>query len=101
MSAGTTPVSDVHEAVIDDATLDALVSDLTTYAQVLDVLVKGAPTHRTNGQVVALQDAVAWLRDGSVRGIQVRYRYDECEWRDTWLATGAGIRLVRVKTPES
>ncbi len=90
-------LADLNEAILDDATLSALVSDLHQHAEVLDVLVKGGATTRTDGKPVRLEDAVALLRAGSVRGVQVRYNWDGDEWRDTLFGTPAGVRIVRMR----
>ena len=40
------------------------------------------------------------LRQGTVRGIQIRYAYDEKIWRDTLLRSrSGGIRIVRMIEP--
>ncbi len=90
-------LAELNESVLDAATLDALVSDLQTHADVLDVLVKGAATQRTDGKPVPLTEAVEMMRAGSVRGVQVRYNWDGDEWRDTLFAVPGGVRLVRMK----
>ena len=88
---------DLQEAVLDDAVLSQLVADLETHATVLDVFLKGGATERTDARAVPLRDAVDALRARSVRAVQVRYRYDGDEWRDTLMGGPAGIRLVRMK----
>lgn len=91
----------VNEALLDAPTLDALVADLLAHAELLDVWTKGGPTARAELAPTDLATAIAALRAGRVRAIQIRYRHGGAEWRDTLLDTPSGVRLVRVSTPSS
>lgn len=89
----------VHEAVLDGATLDALVADLQAHAELLDVMIKGAPSAYATFAPTELPAAVAALREGRVRALQLRYRHGGSEWRDTLVPGPSGVRLVRIQTP--
>lgn len=99
MSAAPRLAELVH-AELDTATLDALERDLATLTTVLDVQVKGAAATYAAGTGTALAEALAALRAGAVRGVQVRYAYQQDVWWDTLLRTPAGVRLVRRRAPE-
>jgi len=86
----------MHEGLLDDRTVLALLDDLAAEAQILEILTKGGPQLRAAG-AARLDEAFDALVDGSVRGVQVRYRHDGQEWWDTLLRAPGGFRLVRVK----
>ena len=91
---------ELQDTILDPGTLQQLVHDLTTCTEVQDVLLKGGPMARTNAKSVSLADAVEQLQAGGVFGVQVRYRWEEAEWRDTLMRTPSGIRLVRMRMPD-
>ncbi|MCO4746967.1 MAG: hypothetical protein KC912_19370 [Proteobacteria bacterium] len=91
---------ELQDTMLDAGTLQQLVHDLTTCTTVLDVLLKGGPMARTDAKRVSLADAVDQLQAGAVFGVQVRYRWEEAEWRDTLMRTPGGIRLVRMRMPD-
>lgn len=86
----------VQQAVLDEATLDALFRDLAECTQVLAVVPKDAAQAMAADRAIGLADALPALRAGALRGVQVRYRWERKEWCDTLLATPAGVRLVRI-----
>lgn len=90
-------LADLQEGVLDAARLEAVVGDIAAHTQVLMVLVKGGAAQRSADQAWKLDEAVAALRSGTIRGIQIRYRWNEQEWWDTILSQGAGFRLVRMQ----
>lgn len=91
------PVPLMVEGVIDRATLAQLATDLTAHATVVGVRAKGGVQAYADATELSLDTAVAQLAAGSVRAIQVRYRYDGFEWSDTILATPTGFRVVRAR----
>ena len=91
---------ELQDTILDVDTIHALVRDLTTVASVQDVLLKGGVRVRTDGRAVPLAEAVDALIAGEVFGVQVRYRYQDKEWRDTLMRAPAGVRLVRMEMPE-
>lgn len=92
------PLSELRSALLDEATLGALVDDITRETEVLGVQVKGAPEALSEGGG-ALAEAVVMLREGRVRAVQVRYRHRGVVWTDTLLRGPEGVRLVRVAMP--
>jgi len=92
---------DLQQTVLDAATLDTLFADLAAHAQVLSVVPKLASNAMVAERVITLDNARAGLRDGTLRGVQVRYRFESREWCDTLIAApGGGARLVRICTDE-
>jgi hypothetical protein len=89
---------ELTEAVLDAATLDALFADLAAHADVLDVFVKGGPDRRAREGTADLTAARALL-DGEARGVQIRYRWDGDEWRDTVMRAPGGFRVIRTWLP--
>lgn len=96
MTNATPPV---HEAMLDGATLDALVADVLAHAELLDVMTKGGPSAYAAFGPRELTAAVDALRAGRVRAVQLRYRHGGDEWRDTLVLAPTGVRLVRIQTP--
>ncbi len=93
------PLPVLHTADLDPATFAALFDDLERCAEVLDVLVKGDAGRHASDVPVALRDAQSMLAAGLVRGVQIRYRWEGAEWRDTLLRLPTAIRVVRMKMP--
>lgn len=90
---------ELREADLDEAALRALFRDLAGATQIADIRCKSAPGQRAEPSRVSPEDALAWLLEGRVRGVQVRYRYDDQDWCDTILATSGGHRVVRMAAP--
>ncbi len=93
------PLPELQDTLLDAATLGQLFGDLATHARVLDVLTKGGATERTDGKPIGLDQAQRSLLAGDVRAVQIRYLFDQVEWRDTLMRVPGGIRLVRIQTP--
>ena len=88
---------DYHEAFLDPATLEQLFVDLDGAADVLAVLAKGASRDRAHGGTLSLDEGKQLFMAKSVRGLQIRYRYQGSEWWDTLMHTPAGVRVVRIE----
>lgn len=89
-------LAELTESLLDRATFEAFLDDLEACTQVLDVLVKGGTKQRTDAKPVGLREAGAMLVEGAVHALQIRYRYDGSEWRDTLLWSPEGLRIVRM-----
>jgi len=87
---------DVREATLDAPALEALLVDIETLTQLLDVQVKAALTTHGEAQPLTARGAAERLLSGEVRAVQIRYRYQGREYWDTLLRTQRGVRLVRV-----
>ena len=93
----TVALAELTEALLDEPTLRQLAADLRAHTELLDVLVKGGARRRTDGKPVELEAALASLLQREVVGVQIRYRWQDDEWRDTLFYTPEGIKLVRTK----
>lgn len=91
----------VHTALLDAETLDALFRDLGSAARVLDVRAKGHATSYASTEAWSLEAARSALVRGQLSGVQVRYLLGAEVWRDTLMQTPEGTRLVRIKEPAS
>ena len=90
------PLAELTQAVLDPATLRALVTDLTTLTTILAVTTKGAEQHHGKAAAMSVGQAVESLTRGELRGVQIHYCWQGQEWLDT---CGDGIRIVRAPVP--
>jgi hypothetical protein len=91
----------LQQAELDTATLAQLFTDLAQCTRVIAVLPRFSARTLVPPQTMELEAAHAGLVDGTLRGVQVRYRYDSREWTDTLLALGPGrTRLVRINAED-
>lgn len=91
-------LSTLHEGVLDEAALRSLAQDLKAFSTVHLVRPKRSPRARATDRELSVDDGVAQLLNGAIRGLQLRYRHDGTEWCDTLIAAGNGsFRLVRVQ----
>ena len=79
------PLPDLQDAVLDAPTLQALFDDLEAHTEVLVVLGKGGPMDRADEQPLGLREAQGRL-GADLRAVQITYRYQGDEWRDTLMA---------------
>ena len=96
----TGPLPELHGAELDDATLGAFLDDLESHAEVLEIQVKQGAHRHAEATPGTLREAWGLLRAGAARGVQIRYRYQGAEWRDTLLHAGGSTRIVRMRTPD-
>ena len=96
----TVPLPDVYQAELDAATLAQLVSDLETFAEVLEIRETGASRAYGETAPLSLARATERLASGAVRGVQVRYRHEGGLWMDTLMRQGDVTRLVRLRVPD-
>ncbi len=92
------PLPELRTAELDDADLTALVRDLETLAVIEAIVFKGGAGGYAKqlSAPASLRDAIARLRAGAVRGVQIHYRWNAQRWCDTLLRTGQTIRLTRI-----
>lgn len=88
----------VEEAVIDDATLGALVDDLAACATIEEVRIKGGAMERAQGDGTEIRTALDALRSGRARAAQFVYTHKGQRWIDTVLRSEAGWRVVRCES---
>lgn len=82
-------------ADLDRARLRDLATDVAALTTDLDVLVKTSEGYVDPDVRPTLDDAISALVAGTVRALQLRYRFDGRLYWDTILTTPNGFRLVR------
>lgn len=90
---------DLHQAWLDEATLDDLFRDIELLTEVVAVTRKDGSQAMASEETLTLARARELLSAGEVRGIQIRYRHQGGEWWDTLLRTPRGVKLVRIRHP--
>lgn len=90
-------LAELTQALLDAPTLSALVHDLSELTQVLSLTVKGGAEVHGKASSWSLDEAVAALLAGHLRGVQIHYVWSEKEWIDTLLRRPEGVMLVRTQ----
>lgn len=94
----SSPLPEMHAALLGPAELEALFHDLAACADIHEINAKTAPqgfvpeTGRMN-----LAEARRLLLERQVRGVQIRYRHQGAEWWDTLMVRPDGWQLVRLR----
>lgn len=91
------PLPEMTDAMLGGEELASLFRDYRDCTSGVQIQVKSGPGLVAPHASPTLDAAEELLRSQSVRGVQVRYSFGGCSWCDTLMATGAGVRLVRVK----
>ena len=93
----TLSLPDLHQAILDEPTLEQLLTDLENHAEVNEVIPKFTAKGYVPEGPMNLDEARKLLHFRSARGVQIRYRYDGSDWWDTIMTAPEGYRLVRIK----
>ena len=93
----TMELPDLNQAVVDEARLTQLFSDIETCTQVLAVVPRYASRQFIAPTSVSLDEGKRMLVSRRVRAIQLRYLYDGSEWWDTLIPVATGTRIVRIR----
>jgi hypothetical protein len=89
---------ELHQGVLDLAALDQMVLDIETCTELLEVIPKyGADSLVAENELMDLRTAINCLKQGSLRGVQIRYMHEGSQWWDTLIGAPQGVRLVRIK----
>ena len=101
MSEMEQPVAlpELVEGTVDATLLEQLVRDLTSLTTIQEIHLKGGAASHAERSHVGLPEAVDLLVGGQLRGLQVRYLWQNVGWIDTLLRTPGGIKIVRTKEP--
>lgn len=99
MESSDLPLAELTQAVLDHATLEALVRDLGSQTQILSLTTKQGEQRRAQSAGDSLVEAVEALKQGKLRGVQVHYLWRGQEWLDTLLRGPEGIKIVRTLAP--
>lgn len=86
------PLPDIEDGQLDDAGLNALITDITSLASSIEVRCKGAGEHSAPA---SLSEAVSSLRAGVIAAVQVSYVHRGQRWIDTVMRAPQGWRIVR------
>jgi hypothetical protein len=92
------PLPELHEALLDDGLLDALVADIDAHCDLESLRARAAPSARTDPPT-NLAEARDRLRRGEIAALQLRYRHGEDRWLDTITPASGGYRLIRLRDP--
>lgn len=84
-------------AVLDAETVDQLFFDIEAAAELVEVVLKGAPEEHASAGPLTLSAARDALAARRVLGVQLRYRHAGKEWWDTLMLVPEGVRLVRIE----
>ncbi len=90
------PLPNLHQALLDAETLNQLEMDLTHLAKILEMKTRGGAS-RDAKPVGSLPEALATLRTGEAKGLQIRYLFADAHWLDTFMRGPDGIRLTRIQ----
>jgi hypothetical protein len=92
------PLPALHTTVLDAAQVEQLLSDIEACAELVEILPKyAAQGHVPDRAGVTLAEARTLLASRAVRGLQLRYRYDDADWWDTLMLAGDRYRVVRIR----
>lgn len=94
-------VADLFMSVVELDMLRQILTDVRDHAEVLSVGLKSDPRALSGEPHTDLTQAQSWLEDGSLRGLQLRYRFQGEIWFDTLLRlpSGTAFKLIRNKAP--
>lgn len=94
-----TPLPELLQSDIDDATLRQLITDIGTHTEIMEIIPKHTPGYvGENPFPPQLDEAYQMLREGTVRGLQLRYRHQGKTWWDTLMPLPGGLfRIIRIE----
>lgn len=89
---------ELFQGPLEPQALDRLIADIKVCTEILEIIPKYAATgYVDDTEKVEIDDAVEQLKQGKLRGLQLRYRYEGDQWWDTLIRLPQGVKLVRVK----
>ena len=91
-----TALPHLHQAELDPETFHQLFTDLKACAEILAVIPKAGPGY-VAPQSISLHQGQHLLISQQIRGLQIRYRYQQKEWWDTLISDGNTIRCTRIQ----
>jgi len=89
---------ELNTTELDAAQVEQLLRDIEVCTEITEII----PKYAARGQVpdtakVTLDQARELLAARTVRGLQLRYRYENADWWDTLMLVGDKCRLVRIR----
>lgn len=97
MSEEAPPLAQLHEGLLDSDQLSAVLADIEAHTIVDIVFIKGGAAQYAQPGPVTFEVGRDAFVGGHVRGLQVRYLWNDDEWWDTFMRLPDGVRLVRMK----
>jgi len=89
---------ELFQGPLEPQALERLIADIKVCTEIIEVIPKYSATGYVDDSAkVDLDDAVEQLKQGKLRGLQLRYRYEGDQWWDTLIRQAQGVKLVRVK----
>jgi hypothetical protein len=96
MSTEAKPLPELHQSVFDEATLEVYIADLNACTEILVVMPKAGPGY-VAPKSIQLEEGAQLLLAGKLRGLQIRYRYQNEEWWDTLINREGQIHITRIQ----
>ena len=89
---------DLNMTLLDADQVEQLFRDIELCGQITEIIPKfAARSHVPDTAGITLDQARELLATRAVRGLQLRYRYEEADWWDTLMLIGDQFRLVRIR----
>ena len=89
---------DLNMTLLDATQVEQLFRDIEACTQITEIIPKfAARGHVADTASVTLAQARELLATRAVRGLQLRYRYEDADWWDTLMLAGDQFRLVRIR----
>lgn len=89
---------ELNRTLLDAAQVEQLLRDIEACTQITEIIPKyAARGHVPDTAAVTLAQARELLTARAVRGLQLRYRYEDADWWDTLMVVGEQFRLVRIR----
>lgn len=89
---------DLNQATLDWPGVETLLRDIEACTEITEIIPKfAAQGYVAESGAVTLDVARRMLSERTVRGLQIRYRYEGAEWWDTLMIVGLQYRLVRIR----
>lgn len=89
---------ELNLTLLDAAQVERLLRDIKACTQITEIIPKyAARGHVPDTAAVTLAQARELLATRAVRGLQLRYRYEDADWWDTLMLVGEQFRLVRIR----
>jgi len=93
------PFPELHQSEVDEATIRQLFADVGNHAELIEIIPKYGPGYVQENPVQPTpEQALGLILSGSLRGLQLRYRYMGKTWWDTLMPLpGSLFRIVRIE----
>lgn len=93
------PIPEMREIIFGEEQLSSFIDDLKNFTQIESIQTKGGETLYADEPSLKLDDAFIALREGAVRGIQIRYHHNGFDWTDTVFNAANDYKVIRCQHP--